>query len=152
MKNRLTVARDLLKEDGSIFVSIDHNEVGQLIVLMNEIFGEENKKNIVTVKRSSVSGAKVINPGVVNVSEYLLIYSKNSNQWRPKKTYREKERDKRYETYIKNINSNPESWKYCSVLDAFAEYLGLKKSEIKKHFGNSYELELNNFILIIKIE
>ena len=52
MKNRLSVAKELLREDGSIFISIDHNEIGHLIVLMNEIFGQENQKNIVTFKRS----------------------------------------------------------------------------------------------------
>ena len=36
MKNRLSVAKELLREDGSIFISIDHNEIGHLIVLMNE--------------------------------------------------------------------------------------------------------------------
>ncbi len=112
---------------------------------MNEIFGQENQKNIVTVKRSSVSGAKVINPGVVNVSEFLLIYSKNSNQWKPNKTYREKDRDTRYNNYIKNIESTPEKWEYIPVLEAFSEHLGMKKSQIKKHFGESYELELNKF-------
>tara|TARA_B110000211_G_C14065729_1_gene547564 strand:+ start:63 stop:2030 length:1968 start_codon:yes stop_codon:yes gene_type:complete len=145
MKNRLSVAKELLTEDGSIFISIDQNEIGHLIVLMNEIFGQENQKNIVTVKRSSVSGAKVINPGVVNVSEFLIIYSKNSNQWKPNKTYREKDRDKRYNNYIKNIESSPENWEYIPVLEAFSEHLGMKKSQIKKHFGESYELELNKF-------
>ena len=145
MKNRLSVAKDLLREDGSIFISIDQNEVGHLIVLMNEIFGRENQKNIVTLKRSSVSGAKVINPGVVNVSEFLLIYSKNSNQWKPNKTYREKDRDQRYNKYIKNIESNPVNWEYTPVLEAFSEHLGMKKSQLKKHFGESYKRELDKF-------
>ena len=42
MKNRLEVAKILLKEDGVIFVHIDDNEVHNLRLLMNEIFGEEN--------------------------------------------------------------------------------------------------------------
>lgn len=145
MKNRLSVAKELLREDGSIFISIDQNEIGHLIVLMNEIFGQENQKNIITVKRSSVSGAKVINPGVVNVSEFLLIYSKNSNQWKPNKTYREKDRDVRYNNYITNIESNPENWEYIPALEAFSEHSGIKKSQLKKHFGEDYNLELNKF-------
>ena len=76
MRNRLLVAKELLREDGTIAVSIDHNEVSQAIILLNEVFGSANKKNIVSIKRSSVSGAKVINPGVVNISEFLLLYSK----------------------------------------------------------------------------
>ena len=51
MKNRLSVAKDLLREDGSIFISIDQNEVGHLIVLMNEIFGRENQKKYCYLKK-----------------------------------------------------------------------------------------------------
>nr|AQW34726.1 type III restriction endonuclease subunit M [Mammaliicoccus sciuri]AQW34740.1 type III restriction endonuclease subunit M [Mammaliicoccus sciuri] len=42
MKNRLEVARDLMKNDGTIFVHIDHNESHYLKLLMDDIFGEEN--------------------------------------------------------------------------------------------------------------
>lgn len=45
MKNRLEVARDLLAQDGSIFVQLDHNEVHYCKVLMDEIFGAECFKN-----------------------------------------------------------------------------------------------------------
>ena len=145
MRNRLKVAHELLSISGSIFISIDHNQLGYLITLINEIFKEENQKNIVTVKRSSVSGAKVINPGVVNVSEYILIYSKNALHWQPNKAYKEKERDGRYSSFIKNLSENPESWTYCSVLEAFAESIQIKKSALKKHFKESYEIELKKF-------
>ena len=42
MKNRLEVARELLKDDGSIYVHLDANEVHYCKVLMDEIFGREN--------------------------------------------------------------------------------------------------------------
>lgn len=42
MYPRLYIAKQLLKDDGVIFVSIDDNEVAQLRLLMDEIFGEEN--------------------------------------------------------------------------------------------------------------
>ena len=42
MMPRLYLAKSLLREDGVIFVSIDDNEVHNLRLLMNEIFGEEN--------------------------------------------------------------------------------------------------------------
>ena len=44
MKNRLEVARDLLKEEGVIFVQCDDNEQAYLKVLMDEIFGRENSQ------------------------------------------------------------------------------------------------------------
>jgi adenine-specific DNA-methyltransferase len=146
MKNRLEVAKELLSETGSICVLIDHQELSYLNVLMDEIFGKDNLKNIVTVKRSSVSGAKVINPGVVNVSDYLLIYSKNKKMWEGNKVYREKERDDRYNKLIMNPHEDPEKWQYESILDGFARHAGVPKAQLKKHFGDSYIEELDTFI------
>ncbi|MCW8953442.1 MAG: site-specific DNA-methyltransferase [Sulfurimonas sp.] len=145
MKNRLEVAREFLSEDGTIFISIDNNEIGALNILMDEVFGKENKKNLITVKRSSVSGAKVINNGLVNVSEFVIVYSKNTKVWKPNKIFRKKERDDRYNTFITNIEDNFENWKYITVLEAFAESCKIKKSQLKKHFAEKYTFELEKF-------
>ncbi|HPI37012.1 MAG TPA: site-specific DNA-methyltransferase [Ignavibacteriaceae bacterium] len=146
MKNRLDVAKQLLTEDGSIAISIDQNEIGRILILMDEVFGSVNKKNIITTKRSSVSGAKVINPGVVNVSEYVILYAKNSTKWKPNKTFREKEWDKRYNNFILNRNEDASNWKYTTVLEAFAESLSLKKSDLKKELKEEFEIKLKAFV------
>ncbi|WP_458249702.1 DNA methyltransferase [Enterobacter asburiae] len=57
MKNRLEVARDLLKEEGVIFVQCDDNEQAYLKVLMDEIFGRSNFLNQISVKMKQTSGA-----------------------------------------------------------------------------------------------
>lgn len=147
MKNRLEVARELMRNDGSIFISIDNNELGYLQVLMDEIFGIENRQNIITIKRSSVSGAKVVNTGVVNVSEFLIIYSKDKSNWSTNRVFRKKDRDKRYNTFISNKSKSYKDWKFCSVLDAFAKEVGVPKSSLKKHFGDNYSDELESFYL-----
>ena len=49
MKNRLEVAKELLRIDGAIFVQIDHHELGYLNVLMDEIFGKENKVQLISI-------------------------------------------------------------------------------------------------------
>ena len=67
MKNRLEIAHRMLSSDGTIAISVDNYEIGYLLVLLDEVFGKENRKNVITVKRGSVTGAKVINPGVVNL-------------------------------------------------------------------------------------
>ncbi|WP_373470604.1 DNA methyltransferase [Carnobacterium alterfunditum] len=146
MKNRLEIAKDLITDDGSICISIDHNEIAYLMILMDQIFGKNNLRNIITVKRSSVSGAKVINPGVVNVSDYVLIYSKSPTQWSSNKVFREKERDSRYNNYIENIDDSPEDWRYQTILDAFAAHLNIEKKLLKKHFGTNYNERLNEFV------
>ena len=103
MKNRLEIAKTLLADDGTIAISIDNYEVAYTLILLDEIFGRNNRKNIITIKRASASGAKVINLGVVNVVEYIVIYSKTDN-WKPNRIFMSKEYDTRYNKFIKNRN------------------------------------------------
>ena len=73
MYPRLFLARNLLRENGIIFVSIDDNEVHNLRLLMNEIFGEENFIASITVKgnpRGRDYG------GVARMHDYILVYQK----------------------------------------------------------------------------
>ncbi len=146
MKNRLEIAHLLLHEHGSIFISIDQNELGYLLVLMDELFGTENRRNIVTIKRSAVSGAKVINPGVVNVSEYVIIYSK-SEIWTHNVIYRKRNRDDRYSKYIENMDQGFENWEFITILDALSKKTGIVKSKLKKHIGADYEKKIDEFVL-----
>ena len=150
MNIRLQKAKELLDNSGTIAISIDHNELAYLLVLMDEIFGNENRKNIVTIKRGSVTGAKVINPGVVNISEYVLIYSKNSKHWNPNRVYRSKNRDNRYNKVIINPTDNFENWKFQSLLDAFASEMKIDKSKLKKKLGSDYDVKLNEFVMLNK--
>jgi adenine-specific DNA-methyltransferase len=75
MYPRLYIARHLLREDGVIFVSIDDNEVAQLRLLLDEIFGEENfVANLIWEKRYGRSNnAKMI----TNITEHILLYRKS---------------------------------------------------------------------------
>lgn len=75
---RLRIARNLLKEDGIIFISIDDNEVFNLRMLCNEIFGEENFIEQIIWKNKYGAGAQT--KGVISVHEYILCYSKNPIQ------------------------------------------------------------------------
>lgn len=100
--NRLEIAKEFLRSDGAIAVSIDSNELAYLIALLDERFGRENFVNCITVKRASITGHKVIDPGVVNVSEYVVIYARKKAEWRANRVYRIKDRDTRYNGFIKN--------------------------------------------------
>lgn len=74
MKNRLVIARNLMSDDGIIFISIDDNEVAPAIMLCNEIFGEENHVETIIWKNKYGAGAKTV--GFISVHEYILCYSK----------------------------------------------------------------------------
>ncbi|EAK3560821.1 site-specific DNA-methyltransferase [Campylobacter upsaliensis] len=76
MLPRLKLARDLLKDDGVIFISIDDNEQANLKILCDEIFGEENFVScFVWQKKSGGGQAKFFYEG----HEYVLIYAKDKN-------------------------------------------------------------------------
>ncbi len=75
MYPRLFLARQLLRDDGVIFVSIDDHEVANLRLLMNEVFGEENfVATIVWQKKYAVSND---DPGVGNMHDYLLMFQRS---------------------------------------------------------------------------
>ena len=146
MENRLILAKQLLKPNGTFAISIDINELHSSVKLMNSHFGSINEKAIATVRRSSVSGAKVINPGIVNIAEYFLIYSHTANNWEHNKIFREKDRDTRYNGFIKNRDKDHSKWEYTTILEAFAEEKGIQKSKLKKTLGDDYEIQLEEFI------
>ncbi|EKA1634671.1 site-specific DNA-methyltransferase, partial [Campylobacter jejuni] len=74
MLPRLKLARDLLREDGVIFISIDDNEQANLKILCDEIFGEENFIScFIWQKKSGGGQAKYFYEG----HEYMLIYTKD---------------------------------------------------------------------------
>ena len=75
MYPRLKVARDLLSDDGVIFISIDDNEVENLRKICDEIFGSENHIETVVWKNKYGAGAKTV--GFISAHEYVLVYSKN---------------------------------------------------------------------------
>lgn len=71
---RLKVARDLLTDDGVIFVSIDDNEVENLQKICSEIFGETN--HLATILREAIKGGS-ISKNIRNVHDYVICYAKN---------------------------------------------------------------------------
>ncbi len=77
MLPRLKLARDLLKEDGVIFISIDDNEAAQLKLLCDEIFGEGNfVGDFIRKTKSTTNDAKI---GLNYQHEFLLCYAKDKN-------------------------------------------------------------------------
>lgn len=86
MLPRLFLAKNLLSDDGVIFIHIDDNELANLKLLMDEIFGEENKEAIVTWRRrhnQPNDKSKMIS----KVAEYILVYAKNSEILKEKNTF-----------------------------------------------------------------
>ena len=121
MRERLVLLRSLLSEDGSIWISIDDDEQAYLKVLMDEIFGRQNfVNNVIWEKKYSPSNdAKWLSDS----HDFVMIYAKNKNIWRPNLLPRSEEMNSRY----KNPDNDPRGrWKAgdCSVktYSASADY------------------------------
>ena len=107
---RLKVAKDLLADDGVIFVSIDDNELDNLLKVCDEIFGSKNfVSNIVWQKKTGASDA--INIAII--TENILIYAKNSNVL--KLTQNEDAHDSNRYKYIDEFYSERGAYYYDSL-------------------------------------
>jgi len=75
MKNRLTIAKDFLRNDGFIAIAIDHNELGYLITLTDEIYGQENRLGIISVVNNPMgrNQAKFFS----TINDFMIVYAKN---------------------------------------------------------------------------
>jgi adenine-specific DNA-methyltransferase len=78
MQKRLELASNLLKQNGAIFISIDDNEIAQLKLLCNEIFGENNF--IAQIIRKNKTGSGHDSNQIAVEFDYVLCYAKNKNK------------------------------------------------------------------------
>lgn len=77
MYPRLVLARNLLTQDGAIFVSIDFNEVASLKLLMDEVFGEENFQREIIWRIGWLSGYKTMANNFIRNHDTMLFYSRD---------------------------------------------------------------------------
>lgn len=105
MYPRLFLAKNLLRQDGAIIISIDENEVKNLRMILDEIFGEENFAGEIIWKNSSKNDQAYISIQ----HEYMLCYVKNKNanngEWNEKKEGLD-EIYKAFDTFFKKHGSN----------------------------------------------
>jgi adenine-specific DNA-methyltransferase len=111
IKPRLTILRDLLADNGSIWISIDDDECHYLKVLCDEVFGRRNFiNNVIWEKKySPQNDAKWLSDS----HDHILAYAKNKEVWRPNLLPRSEDMNARY----KNPDNDPRGlWKSGDVL------------------------------------
>ena len=135
MRIRLEYLRTLLAEDGLFFVQIDDEEMPYLTVLLDEVFGRNNRINIIAVKMSEVSGVKMahVNKRLPKLKEFILVYGKS----------------REHEINIEQVFDNVWNNEYKTLL------VGLSKIEIDKLKGilsqdNCTEEDVNSCNDILK--
>jgi adenine-specific DNA-methyltransferase len=106
MYPRLKLARNLLRDDGVIFVSIDESEQANLKRMYDEIFGEKNfVGTMIWEKRYSPQNAV---KWFSEAHDFILVYARNKLEWYPKLLPRSKEMNARY----RNLDNDPRgNWK-----------------------------------------
>lgn len=143
----LELQRELLSEDGTLFIHIDDNELGYLVAITDEILGRKNRVAIVTFKQGAATGHKAINPGMVNTTNFLLVYAKNKAQWKPNRLFTGRERDKRYTRFLVNPEDPYRHWKFETVASAFSRHMGKPMRALKEEFGTRLEDITNEFVI-----
>lgn len=119
MKNRLETAKELLSENGSIFVQCDDNEMAYLQILMNEIF---DFIQIVEIKMNEGAANEFQNPFMPKNCEYGLLYAKNYNARKYKPIWVERDYDTAYNKFVINKEEkNFRKWKVKSVNEIIKE-------------------------------
>jgi len=132
MRDRLEILRNLLSDEGSLWITIDDNEAHYLKVLCDEVFGRNNfVSNAVWQKKYTIANdAKWLSDN----HDHVLIYAKSKELWRPYRLARSAEMDKRY----KNPDGHPKGpWKATPL---YAKRTGSEKEQAFTFtFKNGFE-------------
>jgi len=114
LRDRLTVARDLLADSGSIFVQIGDENVHRVRAVMDEVFGEDNFIGLITFKKTHYQESDYTS----NIADYLLLYAKRKPDLKFRKAWKAaKLLDVDYSKYTKawnkdgEIESIPKEWR-----------------------------------------
>ena len=83
LRDRLTVARDLLSESGSIFVQIGDENIHRVRVVMDEVFGEDNFVSLITMRKTTSEGASLLGA----TTDFIVWYGKSGDQTKFRATY-----------------------------------------------------------------
>lgn len=146
MYNRLSIARELLRNDGAIFVQVDHHELGYLQALMDEVFRPENKVQIIAVKTASPAGFKTVNPGPIDVTEYILFYTKCKDLFKFKKAYVPVGYNENYNLVLRR-SGKVKDWTFEPIRQAAMRDAGFKsEEEAKQKYGKAWKIILRNLI------
>ncbi len=126
MKNRLELAKKLLKPSGSIFVNLDDKESAYCRVLLDEVFGRENFISEIIVGTNKAFGFKSTSDGIFKQANHLLMFAKNKPELKLNESALliEKSYDTQYKYVFENTDKPESEWTWRNINDVVAEQLG----------------------------
>lgn len=117
-----------------------------IIVLMDEIFGIENKVQIIAVKTASPAGFKTVNPGPIDVTEYILFYTKNKPSFHFKKGYVPVGYNNNYNLVLSRAE-DVRNWTFTPIKEAVIKEAGFNSErEAKRQYGSAWKVILEHLI------
>lgn len=148
MRDRFHLLKNLLSNDGILFVHLDNTEMAYTKVLLDEVFGRNNHLNTITMTTNDPSGFKATSSTIFSTSNYLLIYAKDKTLKPLKKVFIEKAYDTAYSKVLVNRNLSYKEWRWDGIRDVVAKKLGYKdaKSALRE-LGISFEDEIATFAI-----
>ena len=141
MLPRLKLLRELLRDDGVIFVSIDDNEVHRLRCLMDEVFGEENF--VATTIWQKIFSPKNTARHFSEDHDFILVYARNIEEWTPNLLERSEQAIRRY----KNTDNDPRGAWSSSDLTA-RNYYSLGTYEVTSPSGKTFKPSVGNYFRV----
>ena len=141
MLPRLKLLRELLRDDGAIFISIDDNEVHRLRSLMDEVFGEDNF--VATAIWQKIFSPKNTAKYFSEDHDFILVYARNIEVWTPNLLERGEQAVKRY----KNPDNDPRGVWSSSDLTA-RNYYSLGTYEVTSPSGKAFKPSVGNYFRV----
>ena len=141
MLPRLKLLRELLRDDGAIFISIDDNEVHRLRSLMDEVFGEDNF--LTTAIWQKVFSPKNTAKHFSEDHDFILVYARNAEEWTPNLVERGEEAVRRY----KNPDNDPRGDWSSSDLTA-RNYYSAGTYEVTSPTGRKFRPSVGNYFRV----
>lgn len=147
MHQRIKLLHELLSDDGTMFVHIDDSYLPYITILLDEVFGRQNRLYLITFKQGAATGHKAINPGCVTTTNYIIMVAKDKSLWNPNKVYtKRKDRDTRYTKFITNIGCSFSEWNIITLTEAYAYSKGITLAEARKQIKENPDF-MDDFVL-----
>ncbi len=140
MKRRIEILHHLLHDEGSLWISINSDELFYLKIVCDEVFGEKNFVTVVTLKTATTASYRSINVCPVNVSEYILVYAKDAQQAKFRPVYIPVDYSEDYGSYIENMDDSPENWVLKKLDDLIYDEVSVSNwREFRDKYGDAWK-------------
>lgn len=140
-KNRLEIAKILLRDDGILIIHLGNEECSYAQVLLDSIFGRDCYQNHITMTTNAPSGFKSTSGKIFSTANHLFIYSRKPENIELNKMFVKKGVDRAYKYILENPEDKPQLWKFRNYYDDFANLSGYKNFKEMNKYLEAEEID-----------